>query len=302
MSGKPIEREPKITLPRGWHAMRNYGIPYRPRDKPVQEDWGSVARKFGVDVKELIHFNFLTTDPDEVNWYLRRHTGCKKVSPSGNNWMFSNDANPGIIYIPPAEDREITYEPDPPICVWRPDGAQSFLQRLTTISKGMSGHNGARIKKLVQVIVRVGHPACLKLWYYNDMNITTYADIKTTGATLRDMTKATRGAFPFDGESGLYSQSGPVERHRGRWQIHPVEELFADFCGPSSSWEVGALESALEEIDSYMYKGWHTLSDVADRTGAFGGGSAYSPLVWDFINHVRLLAKDKNHLYYAFEP
>ena len=301
MSGKPIERKPQVTLPRGWHALHNYGIPYRPhaKDDKVQEDWESVARKFGVGVKELIHFNFLTTNPDEVNWYLRHHTGCEKVSPSGNNWMFSHNAKPGIIYIPPAEDRMITFEPAH-TCVWRQSDVQQFLQRLTTISKGMSGNRGARIKKLVQVIVRVGHPACLKLWYYNDMNIATYADIKTKESKLRDMTKATRGAFPFDGESGLYGQQGPVERHRGMWQIHPVEELFADFCG--ESWDVGALESSLEEIDSYMYKGWHTLSDVADRTGAFGGGSAYSNLVWDFINHVRLLAKDKNHLYHAFEP
>ena len=29
MSAKPIERTPKITLLRGWHAMRNYGIPLR---------------------------------------------------------------------------------------------------------------------------------------------------------------------------------------------------------------------------------------------------------------------------------
>jgi hypothetical protein len=299
MSGKPIERTPKITLPRGWHAMRNYGIPYRPRDKPVQEDWHSVARKFGVDVKDLIFFNFLTTEPDEVNWYLKHHTGCKKVSPSGNNWMFSNDASPGIIYIPPAEDQEMTFE-EHVTCVWRPDDVQNFLQRLTTISKRMPGYNGERIKKLVQVIVRVDYPACLKLWYYNDMNITTYADIKTTGAQLREMTKATRGAFPFDGESGLYAQSGPVERYRGMWQIHPVQELYDDFCG--QSWDAAALESSLEEIDSYMYKGWHTLSDVADRPGAFGGGSAYSPLVYEFINHVRLLAKDENHLYHAFEP
>ena len=299
MSGKPIEREPQVKLPHGWHALHNYGIPYRPRDKPVQEDWESVARKFGVGVKELIHFNFLTTEPDEVNWYLRHYVGCKKVSPSGNNWMFSNNASPGIIYIPPAEDREITYEPNH-ICVWRETDTQKFLQRLTTISKGISGKNrGSRIKKLVQVIVRVGHPACLKLWYYNDMNIATYADIKTKESKLRDMTKATRGAFPFDGESGLYGQQGPMERHRGMWQIHPVEELFADFCG--ESWGVGALESSLDEIDSYMYKGWHILSDAFDRLSG-GGGSAYSPLVGHFINHVRLLAKDKNHLYHAFEP
>jgi hypothetical protein len=213
--------------------------------------------------------------------------------------MFSNDARPGIIYIPPPEDRTITFDPETS-CVWRPDDVQKFLQRLTAVSKGMSGNRGARIKKLVQVIVRVGYPACLKLWYYNDMNIATYADIKTTGAKLREMTKATGGAFPFDGQSGLYSQSGPIERHRGWWRIHPVEALFGDFCGPM--WDVTSLENAMEMIDCDMYKGWHVLSDVADRTGAFGGGSAYSPLVWQFINHVRLLAKDKYHLYHAFEP
>src|SRR4030095_13495887 len=110
MTGRPIERHPKVTLPRGWHAMHNYGIPYKVKDKPKQEDWGTVARKFGVGVKELIWFNFLTTEPDEVTWYLNHHTGCTKVSQSGNNWMFSTDARPGIIFIPPAEDQEFTYE------------------------------------------------------------------------------------------------------------------------------------------------------------------------------------------------
>src|SRR5215467_14072099 len=101
--GKPIEKEPTgLRLPPFWHARNNYGIPYRPKDKPVQEDWYSVARKFGVDVQELIFFNFMTHKPDEVNWYLHHYVGCDKVSPSGNNWMFSNSARPGIIYIPPA--------------------------------------------------------------------------------------------------------------------------------------------------------------------------------------------------------
>ena len=76
---KPVERRPKdLVLPRGWHALNNYGIPYRPRDKPVQEDWHTVARKFGVDVKDLIFFSFLTNDPDEVNWYLHHHPGYRR--------------------------------------------------------------------------------------------------------------------------------------------------------------------------------------------------------------------------------
>lgn len=294
---KPVERHPRGTpLPRGWHAMQNFGIPYRPRDKPVQEDWESVARKFGVGVKELIFFNFLTNDPDEVNWYLRQHTGCNKVSPSGHNWMFSNSANPGIIYIPPADDRTMHFQPDE-MCVWMPDQIMQFMQRLRVISQSMSGHRGARIKKLARVILRVGHPRCLDLWYYNDMNIITYVDIKTTGAKLRDMTKATQGAFPFNGASGLYSQSGTRERHRGMWRIHAVKDLFDEFaCG---AWNANDLKDRLEAIDDLMYKGWYEMTLVEFKTH-HGGGSAYDPAVEHFLNHVTFLTKDDNHLYAAF--
>ena len=38
-----------------------------------------------------------TTDPAEVNWYLRRNTGCTKTN--GTNWAFSSSAKPGIIYL-----------------------------------------------------------------------------------------------------------------------------------------------------------------------------------------------------------
>jgi hypothetical protein len=58
MAGRPIGRRPQVTVPVGWLARRNYGIPYRPRDEPIQEDWESVARKFAVDVKALIFLTF----------------------------------------------------------------------------------------------------------------------------------------------------------------------------------------------------------------------------------------------------
>jgi hypothetical protein len=276
--------------------MRNYGRPYRPTDKPEQEDWESVARKFNVPVKELIWFNFMTNNPDEVNWYLRAYVGCNKKSPSGNNWMFSNSASPGIIYIPPAEDTTITFEPEEH-CAWAPDQIKQFSQLLRAVSQSMSGHKGARIKKLGQVILRVGHPRCLELWYYNDMNITTYVDIKTTGAKLREMTKATQGAYPFDGPSGLYSQQGTWERHRGMWRIHAVKDLFDEFaCG---AWNPSDVQYRLEAIDALMYKGWYEMSLVEFKTH-HGGGSAYNPAVGHFINHVNGLTRDDNHLYAAF--
>ena len=59
---KPIELHPRgPILPRGWHALHNFGIPYRPKDTPKQEDWDCSAGGSGVCVKELIYFNFLTS-------------------------------------------------------------------------------------------------------------------------------------------------------------------------------------------------------------------------------------------------
>ena len=40
------------------------------------EDWASVAAQYNVNVNDLIYFNFHTNVPEEVNWYLRRNTGC----------------------------------------------------------------------------------------------------------------------------------------------------------------------------------------------------------------------------------
>jgi hypothetical protein len=92
------------------------GIEHPPRDrKPLPnpffpggqrykvsdgEDWKSVAKLFNVDVQTLIYFNFQTTDPDVVNWYLHRNVGCNKPTKDGFNWKFSSSANPGFIYIP----------------------------------------------------------------------------------------------------------------------------------------------------------------------------------------------------------
>ena len=67
------------------------------------EDWASVAAQYNVKVDDLIYFNFHTNVPEEVNWYLRRNTGCNVSNDGGLNWAFSSSADPGFIYIPPSE-------------------------------------------------------------------------------------------------------------------------------------------------------------------------------------------------------
>jgi hypothetical protein len=295
--GKPIERYPHdAVLPFGWHAVNNYGLRYKVRDTPVHDTWESVAEMFMVDVKQLIFFNFLTTEPDEVNWYLHHHTGCNKVSPSGNNWMFSNSANPGFIFIPPADHDPIDADPDQ-ICAWTPNSAQKFLQRLDAVSSGMSGNKGERIKKLVRVIVRTGYPNARNLWYYNPGSVHEYvasnvsaqpSTFSTDNARRREMTRATKGAYPFNGDAG----------GSGEWQLHPAADLLDDFA---CQFDAVAVKQRLEWIDEEMHKGWHDLELVSGQSSQ-GGGTGYGEMVWDFVNHVNLLSQDDTHLYSAFRP
>jgi hypothetical protein len=78
------------------------GTPYRVQDG---DNWTSVARRAAVDVWDLIDFNFRTRNPDEVNWYRRRNVGCRKTTGDGKNYVFSPDANPGVVYLPPSGPR-----------------------------------------------------------------------------------------------------------------------------------------------------------------------------------------------------
>jgi hypothetical protein len=90
------------------------GFPY-----PIhhEEDWGSVAKRWQVDPRALIYFNFHTNNTDEVNWYLSHKVGCNQPTHDGFNWIFSPSATPGVIYIPlkktiNMEGETITPEPE----------------------------------------------------------------------------------------------------------------------------------------------------------------------------------------------
>jgi hypothetical protein len=91
-----IERAPASPLAQ--HFRPAGGRPYRVKNG---DSWDRVARAAGVPVGQLIEFNFQTRNPAQVNWYLRRNVGCRKTTADGKNYIFSGDANPGVIYIPP---------------------------------------------------------------------------------------------------------------------------------------------------------------------------------------------------------
>jgi hypothetical protein len=101
----PIEKVPSRPLPINY--VPRDGWPYKVKDG---DSWETLARANGIAPKALVYFNFNTNNPDEVNWYLRRNTGCKVPTKDGLNWTFSLSAQPGIIYIPA---KVIDFEPQP---------------------------------------------------------------------------------------------------------------------------------------------------------------------------------------------
>lgn len=94
------------------------------------EDWASVAAQYNVKVDDLIYFNFHTNVPEEVNWYLRRNTGCNVSDDGGLNWAFSSSADPGLIYIPPSEVADTKSEDATPVATGDAAATDSVL-RLT---------------------------------------------------------------------------------------------------------------------------------------------------------------------------
>jgi hypothetical protein len=92
----PIEKRPANPVPPGYVPAG--GRPYKVR---TDDDWYSVAKAHGVAPLDLIYFNFRTRNPAEVNYYLRVNVGCKKPTRDMKNWMFTSDASPGLIYLPP---------------------------------------------------------------------------------------------------------------------------------------------------------------------------------------------------------
>jgi hypothetical protein len=281
--GKPIEKYPdNLALQAVWVPFHKDGSTYRVKDG---DSWESVAARFFLDTKDLIRYNFMTDNPDEVNWWLRNYVGCKDVSDSGNNYMFSRCANPGIIFIPPPDHDPIDVD-ETEICAWGPQTAQLFLMRLIIVAATIGGNSGARIKRLVVVIYDTGYPACKNLWYYNPLSIREYVMLNTGEARRREMTRGTNGLLPFDGNGGLDRE----------WRIYPVSDLMDDFACKFDPVEV---KNRLIFTDDQMYQGWQSCVEVLANSSQ-GGGTAYGPSVSEFIGHVNSLSKDKTSLYWAF--
>lgn len=91
----PIESKPASPVQKGYHPQG-----YRIHHVKATESFETVAKHYGLETWELIYENFKTRKEAEVNWYLRNYVGCKNITSDGHNYIFSDDDQPGVIYVP----------------------------------------------------------------------------------------------------------------------------------------------------------------------------------------------------------
>jgi hypothetical protein len=242
------------------------------------EDWASVAKDFNVKVDDLIYFNFHTNEPEEVNWYLRRNTGCNVSNDGERNWAFSSSADPGIIYIPPSavinmDPEEVTGD------------TKTIMERLQEVAKIITGNEGIRIREIMDIATRVGSPGDEQLWYYNGGAVFKYIQLRTNPSERQEMTKDTNGQFPFDGDAGV---------NFGKWKIYPFQDITAlDAANHQSDSD---LKTWLVWLDGQISTSWHDMVQIHDV-----GGDTTEGLVAEFLDHVFGLAEIPTHLYFVYQ-
>jgi hypothetical protein len=103
-----LGKEPKTKAP--WPPKPDNDKFYRyPAEYPVGkksgENFATIAKDNALDTADLIRYNFLTTNPDEVNWYLGNFVRCPEPRPGVPNYSFDRAAydakkSTGVIFIP----------------------------------------------------------------------------------------------------------------------------------------------------------------------------------------------------------
>jgi hypothetical protein len=94
-------REPSLAVPDGAPYERGLRLAevehHRVRSG---ETLAGLAEAAEMTWQQLARFNFDTDEPTEINAKLRALVGCRIMSKDGKNYQFSDDDEPGIVYIP----------------------------------------------------------------------------------------------------------------------------------------------------------------------------------------------------------
>jgi hypothetical protein len=90
------EQEPSPDRYKSHYPLN--AVPYKVQDG---DNFMTLAALSGMSIKALLEFNFLTTKPQTINWYLRNYVGCTTQSWDNKSYSFRSADEPGILEFPP---------------------------------------------------------------------------------------------------------------------------------------------------------------------------------------------------------
>ena len=108
--GKRYEKPPISPRPKSYVPID--GRQYKVTGK---DTIANIADRTSFSADDIMVFAFGTTDPREVNWYLRERVGCDKYGPNKKNYAFSDTADPGKIWVPKEAYKQLKEEPKPSV-------------------------------------------------------------------------------------------------------------------------------------------------------------------------------------------
>lgn len=131
----------------------------------------SIAEKHGITWQQLSKFNWGTDRPNEINIYLRNQVGCRKKTADGNNYVFTNEDTPGIIYIPETfPEKNYSVSSKHRITVKLP----SFEQKTIELTSKYA-HN--QLERVAKELSEPGFIAMLLPIFGGDISSTAYRDL-----------------------------------------------------------------------------------------------------------------------------
>lgn len=95
--GEPPPPAPDAGKP---DARRHFAMTIHRHKVKRDETLDSVARGYGLTWKRLADFNWGTTDPEQINRHLYADVGCRERTRDRKNYLFDDEDDPGILYIP----------------------------------------------------------------------------------------------------------------------------------------------------------------------------------------------------------
>jgi hypothetical protein len=171
----------------------------------------------------------------------------------------------------------------------------------------LPGERGKRICEMARIAEKVGYPANWNLWYYERSLVDEYVDFQRTGnARRREMTLATGGKPPFDGD---------VAYPPGSWRMYPFRQAAiecakqpdqnGDNCKAIVHNTLVHAEDEMLRTFSDIYK-LTSKAEVADSLGFMGSMwssdkmSLFGPLAGDFLKSLNDLLNTPDTLYSVY--